>query len=124
VFKNIMQSGLVKAGSSFRESAKQDYRNPTLYDVYSVYQTEKHYLWCLGNVQKKLENLAFSVTNLGLEKPKKVQHQGITSYDVFADCQANLHHRSDSETRVEKLGVAFGFGASILIVCLSVFLFA
>jgi hypothetical protein len=124
VFKNIMQSGFVKAGSSFRKSAKQDYRIPTLYDVYSVYQTEKHYQWCLGNVQKKLENIALMRPQIGREKPKTLQYQGITSYDVFADCQANLHHRSDSETRVEKLGVAFGFGASILIVCLSVFLFS
>jgi len=73
-----MQSGLVKAGSSFRESAKQDYRNPTLYDVYSVYQTEKHYLWCLGNVQKKLKSIASLHPLIGREKPKTVGYGSIS----------------------------------------------
>jgi hypothetical protein len=119
--KNILQSRLVKVGSNLGSNHNINYSYCNLYDVYSVYQTEKHYLLCLGNVQKKLENLAFSVTNLGLEKPKKVQYQAITSYDVFADCQASLHHEQSSETGLEKLGVAFGFTASILIVCFSVF---
>jgi len=121
VYKNKAQSDLVKVGSSFNKTGKQTYCFPTSYDVYSVYQTEKHYLWGMGFVQKRLENLASLLTDLGLEKPKKVQYQAITSYDVFADCQASLHHRSGSETGLEKLGVAFGFGASILIVCFSIF---
>jgi len=115
-----MQSGLVKAGSRFRESAKQDYRNPTLYDVYSVYESEKHYLWCLGNVQKKLENIASLHPQIGREKPKTVGYGSISSYDVFADCQANLTHQSRGETFAEKLTLALAFGASILIVCFSV----
>ena len=116
-----MQSGLAKAGSSFRNSAKQDYRNPTLHDVYSVNEVKKHYLWCLGNVQKRLKNLAFSFTDLGLEKPKKVQYQAVTSYDVFADYQANLHNQAGGESTLEILGLAFCFGASILLICFSVF---
>lgn len=119
--KNKAQSDLVKVGSSFNKTGKQTYCFPTIYDVYSVNGIKKHYPWCMGFVQKRLENLASLSTDLGLEKPKKVQYQAITSYDVFADCQASLHHEQSSETGLEKLGVAFGFGASILIVCLSVF---
>lgn len=31
---------------------------PTRYDVYSVYEVRKHYLWCLGQSESTLEKLA------------------------------------------------------------------
>lgn len=35
--------------------------NPTSYDVYSVYESEKHYLWCTGQSESTLEKLAVAV---------------------------------------------------------------
>jgi hypothetical protein len=33
----------------------------TSYDVYSVYESEKHYLWCTGQSESTLEKLAVAV---------------------------------------------------------------
>jgi hypothetical protein len=35
--------------------------NPTSYDVYSVYESEKHYLWCTDQSESTLEKLAVAV---------------------------------------------------------------
>jgi hypothetical protein len=35
--------------------------NSTSYDVYSVYESEKHYLWCTDQSESTLEKLAVAV---------------------------------------------------------------
>lgn len=35
--------------------------NPTSYDVYSVYEVKKHYLWCTGQSESTFEKLAVAV---------------------------------------------------------------
>ena len=35
--------------------------DPTSYDVYSVYESEKHYLWCIGQSESALQKLAVAV---------------------------------------------------------------
>jgi len=35
--------------------------NSASYDVYSVYESEKHYLWCTGQSESALQKLAVAV---------------------------------------------------------------
>ena len=52
------QSNSLNVGSN--SSWPQNYvqLNSTSYDVYSVYESEKHYLWCTGQSESTLEKLA------------------------------------------------------------------
>ena len=56
--KNIVQSNMRNAGSNLNWPQNYVQMNPTSYDVYSVYESEKHYLWCLGQSESTLEKLA------------------------------------------------------------------
>ena len=56
--KNIVQSNMRNAGSNLNWPRNYINSNPTSYDVYSVYESEKHYLWCLGQSESTLEKLA------------------------------------------------------------------
>jgi hypothetical protein len=58
VNKNIVQSNMRNAGSNLNWPQNYVQMNPTSYDVYSVYESEKHYLWCLGQSESTLEKLA------------------------------------------------------------------
>ena len=73
--KNIVQSNMRNASSNLNWPQNYVQMNPTSYDVYSVYESEKHYLWCT----------------------------------------------EQSESTLEKLAVAFAFGASILVLCFCAF---
>lgn len=55
------QSNMCNVGSN--SSWPQNYvrLDLTSYDVYSVYESEKHYLWCTGQSESTLEKLAVAV---------------------------------------------------------------
>jgi hypothetical protein len=71
----MMQSNSLNVGSNANWPRNFVQLHPTSYDVYSVYEVEKHYQWCTGQ----------------------------------------------SESTLEKLAVAFAFGASILVLCFCAF---
>jgi hypothetical protein len=56
--KNKVQSNMCNVGSNLNWHQNYVQMNPTSYDVYSVYESEKHYLWCLGQSESTLEKLA------------------------------------------------------------------
>jgi len=56
-----VQSNLFKAGSNLNWPENYVYRNCNLYDVYSVYESEKHYPWCSEQTESILEKLAVGV---------------------------------------------------------------
>jgi hypothetical protein len=56
--KNNVQSNMCNAGSNLNWPRNYITLNPTSYDVYSVYEVEKHYLWCTGQTESVLEKLA------------------------------------------------------------------
>ena len=45
------------AGSNLNWPRNYVNSSSTKYDVYSVYESEKHYLWCLGQSESTLEKL-------------------------------------------------------------------
>ena len=56
--KNIVQSNMRNAGSNLNWPQNYVQMNPTSYDVYSVYESEKHYPWCSEQTESTLEKLA------------------------------------------------------------------
>ena len=56
--KNIVQSNMRNAGSNLNWPQNYVQMNPTSYDVYSVYESEKHYLWCLEQSESLIQKLA------------------------------------------------------------------
>ena len=56
--KNNMQSNMCNVDSSINWPQNYVQMNPTSYDVYSVYESEKHYLWCTGQSESTLEKLS------------------------------------------------------------------
>ena len=56
--KNNVQSNMCNAGSNLNWPRNYIQLNPTSYDVYSVYESEKHYLWCTGQSESTLEKLS------------------------------------------------------------------
>jgi hypothetical protein len=58
VNKNIVQSNMRNAGSNLNWPQNYVQMNSTSYDVYSVYEVEKHYLWCTEQTESVLEKLA------------------------------------------------------------------
>ena len=68
------QSNISNVGSNLNWPVNYASLNPTIYNVYSVYESEKHYPWCTGQ----------------------------------------------SESILEKVLVAFAFGAAVLFLCFSV----
>jgi len=58
VFKNKMQSNNLNVGSNLNWPQNFIQLHPTSYDVYSVYEVEKHYLWCTRDSESTLEKLA------------------------------------------------------------------
>jgi hypothetical protein len=101
------QLNMCNVGSSLKWPQTQALSDPTRYDVYTEKDVGNHYLWCL---------------DLKRDKLKKRSLSPLTSYDVCADLQAKFQHHSYVEKTHEKLAVAFGFSASVLLVCFSVFL--
>ena len=59
--KNNMQSNMCNVGSNLNWPQNYVQLGTTSYDVYSVYQSEKHYLWCSGQSESTLEKLAVAV---------------------------------------------------------------
>ena len=59
--KNNVQSNMCNAGSNLNWPRNYITLNPTSYDVYSVYEVEKHYLWCTGQSETPLQKLAVAV---------------------------------------------------------------
>jgi hypothetical protein len=53
-----VQSNMSNAGSNLYWPRNYVQLNPTSYDVYSVYEVEKHYLWCTEQTESVLEKLA------------------------------------------------------------------
>lgn len=53
-----MQSRFSNVGSNLNWPVNYVQMKPTSYDVYSVYESEKHYLWCTGQSESTLEKLA------------------------------------------------------------------
>jgi hypothetical protein len=51
-------SDMRNVGSSINWPRNYVQLDPTSYDVYSVYESEKHYLWCTGQSESTLEKLA------------------------------------------------------------------
>jgi hypothetical protein len=56
--KNNIQSNMCNVGSNLNWPQNYVQLDSTLYDVYSVYESEKHYLWCIGQSESTLEKLA------------------------------------------------------------------
>lgn len=56
--KNIVQSNMRNVSSNLNWPRNYVNSSSTKYDVYSVYESEKHYLWCLGQSESTLEKLA------------------------------------------------------------------
>jgi hypothetical protein len=52
------QSNICNVGSNLNWPRNYVQLDPTSYDVYSVYESEKHYLWCTGQSESTLEKLA------------------------------------------------------------------
>ena len=52
------QSKSLNVGSNSNWPRNYITMNSASYDVYSVYESEKHYLWCLGQSESTLEKLA------------------------------------------------------------------
>ena len=52
------QSKSLNVGSNSNWPQNYITMNSASYDVYSVYESEKHYLWCLGQSESTLEKLA------------------------------------------------------------------
>ena len=52
------QSMSLNVGSNSNWPQNYITMNSASYDVYSVYESEKHYLWCLGQSESTLEKLA------------------------------------------------------------------
>ena len=59
IIKQQPQSLNVGSNSNWPQNYVQLKR--TSYDVYSVYESEKHYLWCTGQSESTLEKLAVAV---------------------------------------------------------------
>jgi len=53
-----VQSNMRNAGSNMNWPRNYITLNPTSYDVYSVYESEKHYPWCSEQTESVLEKLA------------------------------------------------------------------
>lgn len=53
-----MQSNMCNVGSNSNWPRNFVQLHPTSYDVYSVYEVEKHYLWCTDQSESTLEKLA------------------------------------------------------------------
>jgi hypothetical protein len=53
-----MQSNMSNVGSNSNWPQNYIILNPTSYDVYSVYEVEKHYPWCSEQTESILEKLA------------------------------------------------------------------
>jgi len=53
-----VQSNMSNAGSNMNWPRNYITLNPTSYDVYSVYESEKHYPWCSEQTESVLEKLA------------------------------------------------------------------
>jgi hypothetical protein len=53
-----VQSNMSNAGSNLNWPRNYITLNPTSYDVYSVYESEKHYPWCSEQTESVLEKLA------------------------------------------------------------------
>jgi hypothetical protein len=53
-----MQSNMCNVGSNINWPQNYVQLGRTSYDVYSVYQSEKHYLWCTGQSESTLEKLS------------------------------------------------------------------
>jgi hypothetical protein len=60
---NIIKQHSNKLNVGSNSSWPQNYvqLNSTSYDVYSVYESEKHYLWCTDQSESTLEKLAVAV---------------------------------------------------------------
>ena len=58
---NNTQSNMCNAGSNLNWPVNYVQMNPTSYDVYSVYEVEKHYLWCLDKPETTFEKLGVAV---------------------------------------------------------------
>ena len=56
--KNNVQSNMCNAGSNLNWPRNYVNSSSALYDVYSVYEVEKHYLWCTEQTESVLEKLA------------------------------------------------------------------
>ena len=54
------QSKSLNVGSNSNWPQNYITMNSASYDVYSVYESEKHYLWCTGQSESTLEKLAVS----------------------------------------------------------------
>jgi hypothetical protein len=59
--KNNVQSNMCNAGSNLNWPRNYVQLNPTSYDVYSVYESEKHYLWCLEKSESLIQKLAVAI---------------------------------------------------------------
>lgn len=59
--KNIVQSNMRNANSNLNWPRNYVNSGSTKYDVYSVYEVEKRYLWCLGQSESTLEKLAVAI---------------------------------------------------------------
>ena len=55
--KNNVQSNMCNVGSNLNWPQNFVYLNPTSYDVYSVYPSKKHYLWCTDQSESLLERV-------------------------------------------------------------------
>lgn len=53
-----VQSNMRNAGSNMNWPRNYITLNPASYDVYSVYESEKHYPWCSEQTESVLEKLA------------------------------------------------------------------
>jgi hypothetical protein len=53
-----VQSNMSNAGSNLNWPRNYITLNSTSYDVYSVYESEKHYPWCSEQTESVLEKLA------------------------------------------------------------------
>jgi len=53
-----VQSNMSNAGSNLNWPRNYITLNPTSYDVYSVYESKKHYPWCSEQTESVLEKLA------------------------------------------------------------------
>ena len=59
--KNIVQSNMPNVSSNLNWPRNYVNSSSTKYDVYSVYESEKHYLWCLGQSESVGEKLAVAI---------------------------------------------------------------
>ena len=56
-----MQSNMCNVGSNLNWPQNYVQMNTASYDVYSVYESEKHYLWCTDQPESALEKLAVAI---------------------------------------------------------------